>query len=1051
MGFAAGMTAGVSMAESVRKNIRQRAQDKRDTKVRTCTAAADGNKAAIAECLEGTEDAGGIPEEKSVGEKAAAGAAEASEYMAKSSDYWAGMDDDGESYVAYDDVAKLKGQAMSGSFGETGMPDDPRLDTMPPMGGVAAAEGGAIDTEQLPDTYAPMGALPVQQGVAGEPVAPAAPAVDRNSAPPAYPDEVVASDAPRSAEADDAVREQAVMQERNNRPYTVKQMMAVDAQLLRNMTYNNPVGVQQALTSVRARRQQQAVGYINSSKRAYEAGDIDEAKRNARMAFGFLPSGSSLEFKDIQGKTAGATIDEHSGKVKSKAFVLGPDFYNSAEAIMKDPAQWNLWTAKGEREEETHQAAMRFSRAQVLAEIGSFVSRAIPASSGKSGGAGLVGNSGGWKSPGPMQKQSALAQAYVMDFAEDPRFRTHEAVTADYEHFYGAEQNQYAAQYLTHQLTEANPQADGRALADAAANIVWYGSMQAQGEGGAAAIQESGLAVDVVPNGNTPYGYSAVITRTGKDKEGNDVSLRPITVNASPELIAAYDLPVAGAAAKDTTIASRLALVEWSLEYVDGRKEPIFGVPTQAQVDALVSGKAQPVGKDGIEDPDSIAANVGNILRTSKEEAARRMKTEQSVEADYIATSVANDERTPEEVDADSMIIPAEGDKPAMQFDPATGGYKPATPAQVAASEQTAEEKAALPTGASPRMRRSGSGDKDRLTPAGSFSNEGSGTRQGNRYRTPPTGGIPVAPPESSTVPPDAPPERFDMVRGPGPGQPAGIPTADGVASTGSATEPAVVTAMPLDPGAQELLDSVPSNSMPGVDPGFGDAVNNRPAQARKKASPEQLKINLNNYAAGSRANLGAAGTPERAAAVTDVRQRIAHAETGTHVNPWVRTNSPPTEGSTAYGPLQITDVLLADMQRPANKGAFTGAELHMIALLREQAAKFKKYGTNAAYAKLHPDEPLPKSLPGYDPRYDYSLKSEAGADIPTQGGGEDWTPAQKELYMSLGDKMLGKYVEKYGVVGAIDAWRYGAASKKTALIDDSAYIERFLSEFDHG
>lgn len=1038
MGFAAGVNAGVNVAKSIRSNIRQRAQDNRDTKVRECSAASVGDDpAARAECLKGTDAA--IPEEgKTLGERAAAGAAEASEYMAKDSEHWESIKDDGVSYVAYDDVAKLKGLSMKGSFGETGVPDDPRLGGIPPMQDVAAAEGGLID-EAISQEAIPQEAM--QQGVAGEPVAPAAPPIDRNLAPPAYPDEVISADVPRSVEVDDAVREQAVIQERTNRPYTVKQIMAVDAQLLRNMSYNSPEGANRAIQGVRARRQQQAVGYINSSERAYEAGDMEEAKRNARLAFGFLPSGSSLEFKDIQGKTAGATIDEHSGKAKSQPFVLGSDFYKSSKAIMKDPAQWNLWTAKGEREERVHQEAMRLAKAKVLTELGTFATKVYPSTTGK---AGSVGNSGGWKNPGAMHEQSLTAQDYILDLGEDKRFQTHKSVTSDYKHFYGSPQNQQAAQYLTHTLVEANPSADGAFTADAAANLTWYGSMGAQ-KGGDAAIAESGMSVDVVPNGNTPYGYSVVISRTMKDEAGNEVKLRPATLNASPELIAAYELPAGGTTSGAAAANSRLTLIEWGLLHVDGKREAIFGVPTQAQVDALVSGRAEVEVKDGIDDPDSIGAKVKDIVQSSTREAAQQAKVEQSVKDDRITTDKANAARTPEEVETDSIMIPAEGGMPALSFDLATGSAVTATAAQIEQGTQTAAIPPPTP-GASPRMRRAGRGDSTRLTSEHGIEPVGKGTRQSNRYRTP-QAPAPAVPPETNLLPPDGEKERFDMVRGPGPGQPAGIPGPDDAVSIAPYKAPA----MPMDPGAQELVNAVSSANQQGIDPGFIAAVNGKPAPTKQKASPEVLKTNLHNYAAQAEANLGAAGTPERATIVEGLVQRLANAETGTHKDPWVRTSSPPPEGSTAYGPLQITGTLLEDMQRSKYKDMFTGAEKHMLTLLIAQADKFSMYGTNEAYIKLHPDKPLPKSLPGYDPRYDYSLASEAGADVPTRGGGEAWTPAQKELYWSIGEKTLDRYIEDLGVVAAIDAWRYGANSKKTALTDDPAYVERLLLEYDNG
>ena len=144
----------------------------------------------------------------------------------------------------------------------------------------------------------------------------------------------------------------------------------------------------------------------------------------------------------------------------------------------------------------------------------------------------------------------------------------------------------------------------------------------------------------------------------------------------------------------------------------------------------------------------------------------------------------------------------------------------------------------------------------------------------------------------------------------------------------------------------------------------------------------------------------------------------VAVAETGGEEDPFVRTRFAPEEGSTAYGPVQITATLASDyLKRKSN--LFTREEKDYLKRFLSQAKLFNKYGRE-------PDKE------GYDSRYDY-------------GGSGDLTSDQdRALYRRVAEKMLADVYKRNN--GNLDKtlkeWRFGASSKET-LRSDPRYFKK--------
>ena len=151
----------------------------------------------------------------------------------------------------------------------------------------------------------------------------------------------------------------------------------------------------------------------------------------------------------------------------------------------------------------------------------------------------------------------------------------------------------------------------------------------------------------------------------------------------------------------------------------------------------------------------------------------------------------------------------------------------------------------------------------------------------------------------------------------------------------------------------------------------------------------------------------------------------IAQAETGSYRDPWIRTGYIPAEGSTAYGPLQLTGKLAKDMIAAGEK-LYTKEELKYLDKFLAQSKKFAMYGDNPHW----PMEKV-KSKKGYDPRYDYG------------GKGDLDTPEDRKMYWQVTSKWLDRLMKKYkgDALKVAREWRFGAESKKQLRENDPRYL----------
>lgn len=146
--------------------------------------------------------------------------------------------------------------------------------------------------------------------------------------------------------------------------------------------------------------------------------------------------------------------------------------------------------------------------------------------------------------------------------------------------------------------------------------------------------------------------------------------------------------------------------------------------------------------------------------------------------------------------------------------------------------------------------------------------------------------------------------------------------------------------------------------------------------------------------------------------------QAFAKAETGGVPDPWIRTMSIPKQGSTAYGPVQITKTL-AEGYVDKHKDLFTPEELAYLERFIEQGNLFAEFGR----------EP---NKEGYDPKFEYG-----GSGILTSD--ED-----KALYERVAKKMLKQHYKnnKGDLSKTIKEWRFGASSKKSKSNDPRYWRE---------
>lgn len=143
------------------------------------------------------------------------------------------------------------------------------------------------------------------------------------------------------------------------------------------------------------------------------------------------------------------------------------------------------------------------------------------------------------------------------------------------------------------------------------------------------------------------------------------------------------------------------------------------------------------------------------------------------------------------------------------------------------------------------------------------------------------------------------------------------------------------------------------------------------------------------------------------------VLRGLVHAETGGQRNPWIRTKVSPPGGSTAFGPLQITNTTAQDFfsRYPDH---FKGLD-SFFKKLDKQGNLFKRYGRE------------PK-LPGYHPKFDYG-----GAGIFNSDPNFRWN------YLLAQKKILQLMASENNITKEIDLikrWRGAEPSPQ--------YLQRF-------
>lgn len=161
---------------------------------------------------------------------------------------------------------------------------------------------------------------------------------------------------------------------------------------------------------------------------------------------------------------------------------------------------------------------------------------------------------------------------------------------------------------------------------------------------------------------------------------------------------------------------------------------------------------------------------------------------------------------------------------------------------------------------------------------------------------------------------------------------------------------------------------------------------------------------------------------PSQVDVIEEAYQNFKRAEVG-DLEGFIRTNHAPEEGSSAYGPVQMTRDLVADM--------VNNNHIKLPDDLKDYTKRFIQQGNNFLKYGKEPNEP------GYDKKYEYG---EAG----------DLTSAQdKKDYKRLA-KLIIKY--HYDLVDGdtdklINAWRFGRFDKsQDAKRDDERYYNTYTN-----
>tara|TARA_R110002012_G_C11453355_1_gene592007 strand:+ start:152 stop:772 length:621 start_codon:yes stop_codon:yes gene_type:complete len=136
-------------------------------------------------------------------------------------------------------------------------------------------------------------------------------------------------------------------------------------------------------------------------------------------------------------------------------------------------------------------------------------------------------------------------------------------------------------------------------------------------------------------------------------------------------------------------------------------------------------------------------------------------------------------------------------------------------------------------------------------------------------------------------------------------------------------------------------------------------------------------------------------------------------------IDSFIRTKASNTpEGSSAYGPVQLTGILVQEM---VNQKVIPNELMDYTNRFLEQSKKFLKYG----------NEP---NLEGYEKKYDYG----GSGDLTSEQDMEDYKNLANVIIKHHEDKANGDELK------LINSWRFGFNSNDSVETKDKDYLERF-------
>jgi hypothetical protein len=154
--------------------------------------------------------------------------------------------------------------------------------------------------------------------------------------------------------------------------------------------------------------------------------------------------------------------------------------------------------------------------------------------------------------------------------------------------------------------------------------------------------------------------------------------------------------------------------------------------------------------------------------------------------------------------------------------------------------------------------------------------------------------------------------------------------------------------------------------------------------------------------------------------------EAIANAETGGIKDPFIRTKYAPEQGSTAYGPVQLTRGL-AKGYLDTQSDMFDEDEKQYLQRFVQQGDLFARYGKEPSKA-------------GYDPRYDYG------------GTGILNTDEDKEMYKQVTEKMLREIYDRHDgdIEKTWQEWRFGPKGGQDKRYKQAFYQKLSASKPDN-